>query len=126
MTPAEFLNHAHGVALALSSCDDPHSVEDVLRRLVTDPDLRLWGNADACIVTEHLKDQRAIHFWIATGELDAVTRLSEEVIEWARKNGCERATLTGRRGWVRALRDEGWYESAVLMRKELAGPVSSE
>lgn len=126
MTPAEFLNHAYGVAQALASCDDPHSVEDVLRRLATESNLKLWGNADACIITEQTDSQRAIHFWIATGQLDAVTRLSDEILEWARSTGYERATLIGRRGWVRALRDEGWDESAVVMRKELAGPKSSE
>lgn len=119
MTPEQLLSHLPGISRALSSCDDPESVEDVLRRIATDKQVKLWGDAEACIVTEKIDTQSTIHFWIATGRLDAVIRLSREILEYARGQGCRRASLTGRRGWVRALEEDGWKETSVVMQKEI-------
>lgn len=33
--------------------------------------------------------------------------------------GCKYLALTGRRGWLKALKKLSWYESAVIMHKEL-------
>jgi hypothetical protein len=40
-------------------------------------------------------------------------------MEWGKGEGCESATGTGRRGWVRALKREGWTPTHTLISKEL-------
>lgn len=62
---------------------------------------------------------RVCHFWLAAGELGGVVALSRKVLGWAKDNGCARATLAGRRGWVRALASEGWQEELTLMGREV-------
>jgi len=34
---------------------------------------------------------------------------------WARFNGCSKLTLAGRRGWERALKDQGWKADLVFL-----------
>jgi hypothetical protein len=88
----------------------------------------LWTEGSAALVTEIVETpkMREIHFWLAAGELDEVTALSERVIVWARMNGCERATLAGRRGWERALASTAWKPELVLMGRDISDGQGQE
>lgn len=84
-------------------------------------DAKLWMGEGAAIVTQLIDEprQRVCHFWLAAGELGPVIALSHKVIEWAKANGCVRATLAGRKGWVKALAPDGWHEDLTLMSREI-------
>lgn len=113
-------NAVDGLIHALSLAGDTHSLADVVRQ-VEAGEAQVWQSDNAVIVTE-VKDaprKRIIHFWLAAGKLDEVIALSREVLAWAKSIGCERATLVGRKGWVRALRNEGWGEELVMMGREV-------
>lgn len=113
-------DHVRGLKEALQYSGGTHTLGDVLQR-VTEDHAQLWETENAAIVTEvyDYPRQRVVHFWLATGELHAVIELSNHVLEWAKRIGCERATLAGRRGWVRALADEGWEPMLTLMGREV-------
>lgn len=111
-----FLHHVPGIEKALAITSDGRSVQDVVQA-VLDGRAQVWGDERALIVTELLHPY--VHFWIATGDMEPVVTLSHRVLEWAKALGYEKATLTGRKGWVRALADEGWRHTAVLMEREL-------
>lgn len=117
MTPEQFVGHVPGIAEALARCADTDTVHDVIQKL-NDPNVKLWGDERALILTRALPDG-ILHFWIATGELDAVKELSNRIVEWARESGYTRATLIGRRGWIRALNGDGWAETAVAMQRKI-------
>lgn len=113
MTPFEiWQRHEAGIAEALDRCGDPASVADVAMA-VADRRAQVWGDERALIITQLVRPY--VHFWVATGEMERVIELQREIRAWARGKGYTRATLTGRRGWVRALATEGWRERAVLM-----------
>lgn len=115
---AEFLP---GLAEALERGGNTHSLEDVLYQIMSG-DAQIWTNESACIVTEVLQfpEKRVLHFWLATGEFEAVRRLGNEVvIPWGRSVGCDHATITGRKGWERALREEGWSLVSVQLLKRI-------
>lgn len=114
MTVEIFLSHTPGISEALDRAGDPNTVADVVGKVIAQK-AQVWGDANALIITQLEKPY--VHFWIATGDMEAVIKLSHEVLTWARGLGYTRATLTGRRGWVRTLRDEGWRERAVLMEQ---------
>lgn len=105
-------HHAKGIEEALERCGDPATLSEVEAEVLAGR-AQVWGDRDALIVTQLIPGY--CHFWIATGELDAVVELSRKIRAWAKAEGYEKATLTGRRGWVRALQNEGWRERAVLM-----------
>ena len=112
-----------GIEKALEAGGGTHTVGDVVRQILAG-DAQLWEDEDALIVTEiNVYPRKAlVHFWLATGELDAVVRLSHRVLEWATDTmGCDGATLSGRKGWVKALKGEGWNEMVTVMERPL-GP----
>lgn len=43
----------------------------------------------------------------------------KEVEQWAISEGCEHMEVVGRRGWVRALKDDGYDEFAAIIGKRL-------
>lgn len=109
-----------GIEKALAYGSDTHTVGDVIDQILRG-DAMLWEDLDALIVTEihNTPRKKVVHFWLATGAMAAVVRLSYRVLEWAQGEGCTLATLSGRRGWARALKGEGWHTDAVLMHQEI-------
>jgi hypothetical protein len=117
MTALEiFLHHLPGIQEALRRCGDPRTHFDVMRA-VADKHAQVWGDEDALIITELAGEY--VHFWIATGDLESTKALSEEIIEWASDLGYTKATLTGRKGWSRALANDGWRQQAIIMEKDI-------
>jgi hypothetical protein len=83
---------------------------------------QVWADDDGIIVTEVHEYPRikVLHFWLAAGKKEAVICLSHRAMEWGRKIGCRKATLAGRKGWLKVLADEGWRASKLtLLEREL-------
>lgn len=100
---------------ALEYAGGSHTLGDVLSR-ISAGDAQLWQSANAVIVTEVYDERKKrLHFWLAAGEKKEVIKLSDDAIEWGRSIGCVRATLAGRKGWVRALEPEGWTQSRLVL-----------
>jgi hypothetical protein len=117
LTGIELFNmHAPGIQEALDRCGDPRTIEDVAQEILQHS-AQVWGDERALIITQLAFPY--LHYWIATGEIKAVVELSHTIRAWAKALGYSKATLTGRRGWVRALAGDGWTERAVLMGREI-------
>lgn len=113
--------HLAGIEAALDRAGRTHSLGDVIRQVIAGQ-AQIWETDGALIVTEIHEAPRArvLHFWVATGELDAVVALSEVVLEWGARNGCSQATLAGRKGWERVLAGAGWSPRLTLMGRSIA------
>jgi len=109
-----------GLVEALEHAGGTHTIEDVLDQIRRGT-AQIWTNEDACIVSEvhDYPRKRVLNFWLATGALPAVIALSREVLAWGKRNGCESATLTGRRGWEKVLATEGWSPMLSVMGREV-------
>ena len=117
-----------GLERALKYGGETHTIFDVFDSVESGRS-KLWVEEGATIVTEVFTypQSKTLHFWLATGELDTVIDLSERIIEEARQEGCDRATLSGRMGWLRALKDHGWSRSkTVHMERSLTWERSPE
>lgn len=112
--------HLKGIERALREGGNTHTIEDVLQQIEAGS-AQLWVVDDALIVTEIHEAPRAktLHFWIATGKMDPVLALHTDVMAWGKEQGCDRATLAGRRGWLRVLAGKGWRDSLALMEAKL-------
>lgn len=115
--------HLAGLEEALQRGGGTHDLSHVLAA-VQRGDAQLWLDSldgDAVIVTEvHCApNEKELHFWLASGTLDSVIALSNKVMEWGRERGCTVATLSGRRGWIKALAPEGWEPLTVNMARRL-------
>ena len=109
-----------GLVEALEHGGGTHDIADVLE-MVRRGTAQMWQAGEACIVSEvrDFPKARVLHFWLATGELDAVIALSRDVLAWGKANGCVSATLSGRRGWEKVLAAEGWSPMLFTMGREV-------
>jgi hypothetical protein len=82
---------------------------------------RLWTTANSFCIVERVVYPRQVvyHVFLAGGDLDELRGLHEEISAAARADGAEAVTLTGRRGWVKALAAWGWKEEYATMRLDL-------
>jgi len=72
-----------------------------------------------CTLQKH-HDEITGHAWLAGGDLDELRDVLRPQAEgWARANGASHTTIDGRRGWIRALKDNGYGEVAVTLRKRI-------
>lgn len=83
----------------------------------------LWPGERSVMVTEiddYGPDLREIHVWLGGGDLgELLTFQRERAEDQARGWGCHRATITGRPGWVRALKGHGYRVQSVTLVKDL-------
>ena len=109
-----------GLVEALERGGSTHTVEDVLDEIQRG-EAQLWEADGALIVTEihDTPRKRLLHFWLATGELQAVIALMHRALEWAKSEGCTMATLAGRKGWEKVLASEGWVPMLTMMSREV-------
>jgi len=101
--------------------DPSYSVPDVLKE-VSDMRAELWLGEGSLVVTNVIdKPQvRQFHIWIAAGDLSELMDDIYPIIEArAREYGCTVMTISGRRGWIRKLKDNGFEEAATVGVKHL-------
>ena len=108
---------------ALAYGGGTHRMDDVVRML-KDGDAKLYENSGGCIITEviSLPLIKCVNYWLAAGELRACLALQDEIDAAAIRDGCEMATITGRRGWGRAAALSGWRLYGYTFWKPLNGP----
>ena len=75
----------------------------------------LWSEPDGCMVSETILSprMRAIHVFVAGGTMRAISVLTPSIEEFARMAGFNFGGATGRKGWVRALRRQGYVLPAL-------------
>lgn len=114
--------HLDGLEEALDHGGGTHDLGHVLAA-VRSGMAQLWADGPCVIVTEvnDTPNEKELHFWLAAGTLDEVVALSNKVMEWGREVGCTVATLCGRRGWAKALANEGWSHRMIEMGRRLDG-----
>ena len=118
----EFERLKRHIENALEYAGGTHTLDDV-RALVEKDLLQLWPGIDSAVLTQIMDypRQRALHFFLAGGNLDELKRLHPIILKWGIEHGCTRATFAGRRGWERTFltREEGWTVSSINMEKDL-------
>lgn len=92
---------------AIAMTDGTHTEDDVITALITGQ-MKLWRNGSSACVTEFCQYPRmkVINVFIAGGDLKEIAPLQEQIENYGRKNGCQRASLLAvREGWTRVLGD---------------------
>jgi hypothetical protein len=83
--------------------------------------MQLWPAEKGCAVTELITFPRkkVMHIFLAGGELDQFFDMHESAIQWAKSQGCSAVTLSGRRGWTKAMSTKGWEEIYTTVGLEI-------
>ena len=105
---------------ALSYGMGTHTVEDVWYEIVNG-DLQFWPAERGCFVTEvQVHPQcRIFHVFLAGGEMDQLKEMIDSLESFAEALGCKFISISGRKGWERALKDRGVRPLSVVVGKEL-------
>lgn len=109
---------------ALEYADGSHSFENI-RDLVAEGRLQLWTGPNSVVVTEIVEypNYRVLVFFLAGGGPNSLPELETmypAIEAWGRAQGCDRAVLTGRRGWERTfIARQGWQPIQVVYEKRL-------
>ena len=82
---------------------------------------QLWPGETAAMVTQCVNrpDGRALHVWLAGGDLAGVLALKPGVEAWGRGQGCDFLTINGRTGWARVLGRHGYRSVDGELRRDL-------
>jgi hypothetical protein len=82
--------------------------------------MQLWPTPKGCIVTEIVvyPRKRMLNIFLGGGELQQILDMHEDVIGWAKAQGCTALTMTGRMGWKKPLAKHGWDQQHSSYIKE--------
>ena len=99
-----FKKHENLLLNALEYSGGTHNLEDVAMALHKDY-MQLWPTNESVLVTEVMQYPRAkhMHVFLGAGNMDELLYTMPFVIEQAKKDGCSKVTVTGRRGWEKVL-----------------------
>lgn len=107
------------LAKAIDAYGETHT-KNAVWSMIADGSAQLWPLPNAAMVTQvdhYDTGMKEIRGWLSGGDLTEIQAFVPTIEEYGRSIGCNRATITGRRGWLRAF--NGYKEAAVLMVKEL-------
>jgi len=108
------------IEAALAHGGDTHTFQDIVDGIMSGH-MQLWPAPKGCAVTQIVvyPRKKALHLFLAGGELDQLLDMTESAMAWGRGQGCSVMSLTGRMGWQRALKTKGWGATMITMEKEI-------
>jgi hypothetical protein len=111
----------HHVEAALEYSGGTHYFDDVIE-MVKQNKLQVWPAVNSVVLTEIIVYPRLknLHYFLAGGDLDELSRMRPMIESWGQSIGCTRVSLAGRRGWAKTfLKDEGYSPQWTVLAKEL-------
>lgn len=110
-----------GFKEALEYGGNTHTVDELFS-LILDGRAHLWVGDDCAAVTEIISYPRfhSLRFWLATGDLEGLIKLEEQISDWAGRNNIKRVEFAGGRpGFSRVLKNKGYRTLCPVSVKEL-------
>ena len=117
----DFWRLAQHIEAALEYSAGTHTLQDVAQG-VEENRFQLWAGTQSAVITEIIVYPRLknLHYFLAGGDLDELKLIRPHIEAWAKKVGCTRVTLAGRKGWARTfLADDGYAPRWHILSKEL-------
>lgn len=86
--------------------DDTHDLQDIADS-IENGSMQLWPAPKGAMVTQvqNYPRKRILHIFMAGGDLESLMTLQPHIEKFAQDMGCQRITLTGRRGWERIFKN---------------------
>ena len=109
------------IEAALKYSGGSHTIEDVRDAVEAGRALLLAGRQSAMVCEVQTYPQlKSFHVWLAGGDLAEIRSSQPKLEDYARRLGCRRISIAGRRGWVRAIEDLGYREKFTTIIKEIS------
>lgn len=81
---------------------------------------QLWDAGEGNVIVSQLRSEpggEVCVMWLAAGELAPLIEKHEEIVRWAKGQGCVRMRIIGRRGWLKVL--SSYREMGVVMERSI-------
>ena len=107
---------------AIVYCGGTHLFEDVVE-MVESGQMFFWPAEKSCVVTEVVDypRKRLLHVFLAAGSLEEIKRMEPSIRAYGEYLDCAAVTLSGRKGWTKALKDMGYSHVHTTMGREING-----
>jgi len=81
--------------------------------------MQLWPGEQSLAVTEirKLPGRKTLRIVYAAGDGPELEEMTEAMAAWAKVQGCQTVTQTGRPGWVKRLKQRGWRTIEITMER---------
>ena len=119
----ELLKCRKWIQSALDKGGDTHDFVDIVDG-VQSGHMQLWSGERGCAITEILvyPNKKILHVFLAGGDnghgIEQITDMHDSAVTFAKENGCEGMTISGRAGWKKILASRGWTQQLVTLAKE--------
>jgi hypothetical protein len=112
----------HLIEDALRYNSGTHVYEDIEKAVIAG-EMQIWPTPNSCAVTEIAvyARKKVLHVFLAAGDLDEIVGGLDVAMAWAKAQGCESISLTGRKGWERVLSAHGFEPVAVMLERQING-----
>jgi hypothetical protein len=82
--------------------DNTHNMQDVAD-CIDSCTMQLWPGVNSAVVTQvqNFPRMKVLHIFLAGGNLEELETLTPHIQKFAEYMGCQKITLTGRKGWSR-------------------------
>lgn len=112
--------HRPQIEAALEYSGGTHTFDDVAAGVLTGR-MQIWPTEASCIVTEIIAYPRrkVLNVFLGGGSLGEIMAMHPDVEAWARAQGCDALTMSGRRGWAKPLGAHGWRALHQVYEKGL-------
>jgi len=109
------------IEAALSYSGGTHDFADIADGLQRGL-MQLWPTPKGCIVTEIVvyPKKKVLNVFLGGGELEQILDMHNDVITWAKAQGCSALSMSGRFGWKKPLKAHGWEVQHASYVKEFA------
>ncbi len=116
----EFKRCRKHIEAALEYTGGTHDIIDIYEGLYKGT-MQLWPAKDSCLVTEIINypKKKVLNIFLGGGDLTEILSMHDDVISWAKQQGCTALNMTGRFGWKKPLAKHGWQPMHTSYVKEI-------
>ncbi len=102
------------IEAALAYGGDTHDYVHIVQGILNGS-FHFWPMPNSAMVTEFLvyPKKKMLHIFLAGGDLTEIKDMYADVRAFGEANGCDGLSLTGRKGWIKALSDLGFENSGL-------------
>lgn len=102
-------------ALEHGNPEQTHTFRDIADGIISGR-YHLWTEPNAAAITEFVTfpHRKYLHIFLCGGDLDEIRGRVEDVKQFAKASGCDGVSVSGRPGWVRALKDFGFTSRQLV------------
>tara|TARA_R110001599_G_scaffold227431_2_gene426544 strand:+ start:111 stop:524 length:414 start_codon:yes stop_codon:yes gene_type:complete len=120
-TPLEaMLPYRKMLVEALNHSGGSHTFQNIVDSVQQEV-MQFWPMEKSCLVTEVINypNIKCLHIFLAGGDLEEIKSIDSTLEFLCQEIGADYISLSGRRGWIKALADIGYELSHVTLAKKV-------